>query len=68
MLNLYASQIESVSLHRVGNKHRGEPLFLSESPCRLNDEQTGLLKDRRGDDTDGVLDLRVPDEGEAGGG
>lgn len=45
MLNLYASQIESVSLHRVGNKHRGEPLFLSETPCRLNDEQTGLLKE-----------------------
>ena len=45
MLNLYASQIESVSLHRVGNKHRGEPLFLSESPYRLNDEQNGLLKE-----------------------
>lgn len=45
MLNLYASQIETVSLHRVGNKHRGEPLFLSETPCRPNDEQIGLLKE-----------------------
>jgi hypothetical protein len=45
MINLYASQIDSVSLHRVGNKHRGEALFLSESPCILNDEQSGLLKE-----------------------
>lgn len=45
MLNLYASQIESVSLHRVGNQHRGEPLFLSENPYSLNDEITGLLKE-----------------------
>lgn len=45
MINLYASQIDSVSLHRVGNKHRGESLFLSESPCILNDEQSGLLKE-----------------------
>ena len=45
MLNLYASQIEALSLHRVGNKHRAEPLFLSESPCELNDETSGLLKE-----------------------
>ena len=45
MLNLYASQIESVSLHRVGNQHRGEPLFLSENPYELNDEISGLLKE-----------------------
>ena len=45
MLNLYATQLETVSLHRVGNKHRGEPLFLSESPYPLNDEVGGLLKE-----------------------
>ncbi len=45
MLNLYASHIETVSLHRVGNKHRGEGLFLSETPARPNDEQMGLLKE-----------------------
>ena len=45
MLNLYATQLESVSLHRVGNKHRGEAFFLSESPCLLNDELSGLLKE-----------------------
>lgn len=45
MLNLFATQLESISLHRVGNKHRGEPLFLSESPYPLNDELKGLLKE-----------------------
>ena len=45
MLNLYATQLEAVSLHRVGNKHRAEPLFLSENPYRLNDEISGLLKE-----------------------
>ncbi|TNF72293.1 MAG: nucleoid-associated protein [Bacteroidetes bacterium] len=45
MLNLYATQLETVSLHRVGNKHRGEPLFISESPYPLNDEVGGLLKE-----------------------
>ncbi len=45
MLNLYTSQIDSVSLHRVGNQHRAEPLFLSENPYALNDEITGLLKE-----------------------
>lgn len=45
MLNLYATQIETVSLHRVGNKHRAEPLFLSETPYALNDEISGLLKE-----------------------
>lgn len=45
MLNLYATQLETVSLHRVGNNHRGEPLFLSENPYPLNDEVGGLLKE-----------------------
>ena len=45
MLNLYATQLETVSLHRVGNKNRGEPLFISESPYPLNDEVGGLLKE-----------------------
>lgn len=45
MLNLFATQIETVSLHRVGNKHRGEPLFLTEAPYPLNDELGGLLKE-----------------------
>lgn len=45
MLNLYPSQIESVSLHRVGNKSKNEAIFLSEEPFSLNDEMAGLLKE-----------------------
>jgi len=45
MINLYATQIDSISLHRVGNKNKNETIFLSETPHSLNDETTGLLKE-----------------------
>lgn len=45
MINLYATQIESISIHRVGNKNKNEGIFLSKEPFRLNDETTGLLKE-----------------------
>ncbi len=45
MLNLYPAQIESLSLHRVGNKNKNEPIFLSAEPYGLNDEIAGLLKE-----------------------
>ncbi len=45
MLNLYPAQIESVSLHRVGNKNKNEAIFLSAEPHTLNDEMAGLLKE-----------------------
>lgn len=45
MLNLYPAQIESVSLHRVGNKNKNESIFLSAEPFSLNDEMAGLLKE-----------------------
>ncbi|MBT2162083.1 nucleoid-associated protein [Zobellia barbeyronii] len=45
MINLYPTQIETISLHRVGNKNKSEGLFLSEEPFSLNDETTGLLKE-----------------------
>ncbi|UII75192.1 nucleoid-associated protein [Flagellimonas sp. HMM57] len=45
MLNLYPAQIESVSLHSVGNKNKSEPIFLSAEPFLLNDEMSGLLKE-----------------------
>ncbi|MGB6153602.1 MAG: nucleoid-associated protein, partial [Pricia sp.] len=45
MINLYSTQIETISLHRVGNKNKAEGFFLSEEPHRLNDETTGLLKE-----------------------
>ncbi|EZH71708.1 nucleoid-associated protein NdpA [Aquimarina atlantica] len=45
MINLYSTQIESLSVHRVGNKNKNENIFLSESPYVLNDELTALLKE-----------------------
>ncbi len=45
MINLFNAQIDEVSLHRIGNKHRNEGLFLSESVQELNDESRGLLKE-----------------------
>lgn len=45
MINLYPAQIESVSLHRIGNKNKGEQIFLSQSPYALDDETTGILKE-----------------------
>ncbi len=45
MINLYPAQIESISLHQVGNKNKNEPIFLSAEPFALNDETTGLLKE-----------------------
>lgn len=45
MLNLYNTHIESISIHRVGNMQKGEPLFLSNSPHKLSDELNILLKE-----------------------
>ncbi|PIF00253.1 MAG: nucleoid-associated protein NdpA [Maribacter sp.] len=45
MINLYPTHIESISLHRIGNKNKNEDVFLSERPFILNDETTGLLKE-----------------------
>ncbi len=45
MINLYSAQIESLSIHRVGNKSRNESLFLSQNPFQLNDELNALLKE-----------------------
>ena len=45
MINLYPTQIESISLHRVGNKNKNEGVFLSDEPFTLNDETNGLLKE-----------------------
>ncbi len=45
MINLYNAQIESLSIHRVGNKSRNENIFLSAEPFELNDEITPLIKE-----------------------
>lgn len=45
MINFYATQIEQLSLHRVGNKSKSESFFISKSPYSLNDELSGHLKE-----------------------
>lgn len=45
MLNLYPAHIDSVSIHRVGNKSRNEGYFLSEKPYAYSDELAPLLKE-----------------------
>ena len=45
MINLYSTHIQSLSIHRVGNKSRTEPIFLSEKPYEMDDEITPLLKE-----------------------
>ncbi|WP_172915307.1 nucleoid-associated protein [Capnocytophaga canimorsus] len=45
MLNLYNTHIDSLSIHRIGNQSKGEPLFISEQPYAFNDEIIGLLKE-----------------------
>ncbi len=45
MINLYSAQIESLSIHRVGNKSKAEGLFVSNDPYPLTDEITPLIKE-----------------------
>lgn len=45
MINLFNTHIETLSLHRVGNKSRNEAYFLSDAPYGLNDEIAPLLKE-----------------------
>ena len=45
MINLYSAQIESLSIHRVGNKSKAEGLFVSQDSYALSDELTPLVKE-----------------------
>ncbi len=45
MINLYNTHIETLSIHRVGNKSKNDSYFLSEKPFSLNDEIIPLLKE-----------------------
>lgn len=45
MINLFNTHIESLSLHRVGNKSRNEGAFLSEGTTTVTDELNPLLKE-----------------------
>lgn len=45
MLNLFNTHIETLSIHRVGNKSRNEAIYLSENKFKLQDEIVPLLKE-----------------------
>lgn len=45
MINLFNAHIDTLSVHRVGNKSRSEAIFLSDSPYTLSDELSPLLKE-----------------------
>jgi hypothetical protein len=45
MINLYNTRIESLAIHRVGNKNKGEALLTSNSSTSLDDEMHSLLKE-----------------------
>lgn len=45
MINLFNAQIETLSIHKVGNKSRNESMVRSSEPYKLNDEITPLLKE-----------------------
>ncbi len=45
MINLYSTQISSLSIHRVGNKSRNETVLLSQAPFKMDDELRTLLKE-----------------------
>ena len=45
MINLFNTQFGTASIHRVGNKSRGEDIFIATSEFRLTDEITPLLKE-----------------------
>ena len=45
MINLFNTHIESLSIHRVGNKSRNEEIFLSEQTLTLSDEIVPLIKE-----------------------
>ncbi len=45
MINLYNTQIQSLSIHKVGNKNKNEGVILSKEPYKLDDELTAVLKE-----------------------
>ncbi|MCZ8090809.1 nucleoid-associated protein [Flavobacterium sp.] len=45
MINLFNTHVETLSIHRVGNKSRNEAIFISDEPYQLNDEIMPLLKE-----------------------
>ncbi len=45
MINLFSTEIESLFIHKVGNRARNEELFLSQEPYKISDELRPILKE-----------------------
>lgn len=45
MINLFNTQIETLSIHKIGNKSHQEGVLMSEEETKLNNEITPLLKE-----------------------
>lgn len=45
MISLYNTQIQSLSIHKVGNKNKNEGVILSNEPYQLDDELTAVLRE-----------------------
>jgi len=45
MINLYSAQIESLFIHKIGNKSRNEGVLLNDNPTALSDEMMPLFKE-----------------------
>lgn len=45
MINLFNTQIDTLCLHKIGNKSRNENMVLSDAPYKLNDEILPLIKE-----------------------
>ena len=45
MIKRNSASISKFIIHKVGNKHRGEKIFVSQEPVKLNEDLTQLLTD-----------------------
>lgn len=45
MINVETAKLGQLAIHRVGNKHRDEKMFVSQEPVKLTEELTQLLTD-----------------------
>ena len=45
MINVETAKLTQLAIHRVGNKHKGESIFVSQEAVKLTDELSQLLTD-----------------------
>ena len=45
MINVETAKLAQLAIHRVGNKHKGETMFVSQEPVKLTEDLSQLLTD-----------------------